>query len=417
MGDSHFGYRLLLVAFILAANAFFSGSEVALLSARRSRLRQLADEGQVGAQAALSLLANPERLLSVVQVGVTLASLGLGWAGEETVFRLIVSVLGPVLTPATSAVLHAVSFAIAFLLITFAHVVIGEVVPKNLALENAERLAALVAPPLLVFARVSAPFVYAIERTSIWVSRLMGLKGEAHAGGHSAEEIKYIVSSSRSSGHLVRFEESAIQRILELQDYYVREIMVPRNDVVAIPINATLDEVLRTIEETQFTRYPVFEGARENIVGVLHVKDLVRVWDEVRRATERRRYVPPFSLRRILRKPVVVPETKPLPQLVEDLRDSHTHLATVVDEFGTIVGIVTLEDALEQIVGEIEDEFDVRAPAPQLEASVVELEGATSILDLEAFYGIELPADAGFETLAGFLLYKLGSIPNVGYAF
>src|SRR5687768_14462188 len=174
MGEA---YRFILLAIIIAANGFFAGAEVALLSTRKSRLRQLAETGNVGAQAALSLLANPERLLSVVQVGVTLTSLGLGWAGEQTLFNLIIGIFAPVLSITGEAVLHAISFVLAFMIMAFAHVVFGEVVPKNLALEKADRLASVVAPVLLVFYRLSGPFVYAIERSSLLVSRAIGLRG------------------------------------------------------------------------------------------------------------------------------------------------------------------------------------------------------------------------------------------------
>src|SRR4051794_13627164 len=222
MNESHIGYRLLLLSIILTINGFFAAAEVSLLSARKSKLHQLAMSGIVGAQAAVSLLQNPERLLSVTQLGVTLASLGLGWAGEDTLFQMISALFAPMVTPATASILHGVSFGLAFAVMSYAHVVIGEVVPKNLAIEKADRLAVLVAPVLLVFYRVSEPFVFTIERTSSLISRLMGLQGRSHGGGHSAEELKYIVSTSRDEGHLHRFEEDAIQKLLDLQNYVAR---------------------------------------------------------------------------------------------------------------------------------------------------------------------------------------------------
>src|SRR5664279_4708443 len=185
--DSSFAYRILLMFLIIGVNAFFAGSETALVSVRISRLRQLADEGAVGAQAALSLLARPERLLSVVQVGLTICSLALGWVGEETLFGFFLSFMGPILTPATSVVLHGACLTVAFALMTFVHVVLGEVVPKNLALDRADRLAVLVAPVLLIFYRIIGPFVWAIERTSGWLSRLVGLRHTSFANPHSIE--------------------------------------------------------------------------------------------------------------------------------------------------------------------------------------------------------------------------------------
>jgi len=409
-------YRFIILIAVLTLNGFFAAAEVALVSVRKSRLRALAAEGQVGAQAALNLLANPARLLSVTQAGVTLASLGLGWAGESTMYNLILLLFNPVLTPALAPWVHALSFTIAFLLISYAHVVLGEVVPKNLAIEKADRLAILVAPVLLVFDRISSPFIFFAERSAAAISRGIGLRGSHTGGGHSAEELKFIVSSSRREGHLHRFEEDAIQALLELQNYYAREIMVPRNAVVSVSVDASLDQVLRRMRENQYSRLPVYQGDPEHIIGYVHYKDMMRIWEERRIAAERKRPLRPFHLSRVLRKPLVVPETKPLNDLIDEFRSTHKHMAVVVDEFGTIVGLVTLEDALEQILGEIGDEHDVKRPRPAAEATEIEVEGTISIRDLDTQYGLELPGDAGFETLAGFLLFQLGKIPNEGEA-
>jgi magnesium and cobalt exporter, CNNM family len=407
-------YRFVILALVLLLNAFFATAEVALVSVRKSRLRTLADEGQAGAQAALNLLSNPSRLLSMTQAGVTLASLGLGWAGENTVYDLLQSAFDPLMMPQWEPVWHVVSFGIAFLLISYAHIVFGEVVPKNLALEKADRLAILVAPPLLVFSRLATPFTYFAEASAAAISRGIGLRGGHGGGGHSAEELKFIISSSRSEGHLHRFEEDAIQALLELPNYYAREIMVPRNAIVSISVDASLDQVLRRMRENEYSRLPVYEGDAEHIIGYVHYKDMMRIWEERRIANSQRRPLRPFHLARVLRKPLVVPETKALNDLIDEFRETHIHLAIVVDEFGTIVGLVTLEDALEQIFGEIGDEHDVKRPRPATEAQVLVVDGTITIRDLDTQYGLELPGDAGFETLAGFLLFQLGYIPKPG---
>ncbi|MFB3776971.1 MAG: hemolysin family protein [Bryobacteraceae bacterium] len=405
--DTYTGYRLLLLALIVSANAFFAASEVALISVRPSRLKELAKEGGVGPQAALSLLSNPRRLLSVVQVGVTLASLGLGWAGQETIYGLVVGLFRPLASPSGERFLHAASFAAAFLLITFLHVVIGEVVPKNLAIEKADGLAILVAPPLLVFYKAVGPFVWAIERSAAVLSRWIGLRGEPRGGGHSAEELKMIVSSARGAGDLPRFGEDVIHRVLDLDDVSVREIMVPRNGIVSVSVDSAPEEIARTFREHQYSRVPVWEGGPEHIIGILHSKDLPRFLEAPGTAFK-------SSLRSLLRKPPVVPETKPVSQMVDEFRRSRIHMALVVDEFGTIVGIVTFEDVLEQIFGEIEDEQDLAPQPAPAEAAVLTVDGSTTILDLETQYGIVLPGGADFETLAGFLLSRLGFIPKPG---
>lgn len=405
--------RFITLIAILALNAFFSAAEVALVVARRSKLEELARQGNLGARAALGILSNPERLLSVTQVGVTLASLALGWAGDQTMHELILWAYEPLMTPATEAILHGSSFALAFMITSFFHVVIGEVVPKNLALDQADRLALLVAPPLLVFGRVSAPFVYIVEWASTALSRLMGIRWR-HGGGHSAEELKFMIEVSGREGHLEGFEEVSLSRLLGLKDVYAREIMTPRVNVVSAPVTAALDDILRLALEHKYSRLPVYEDKPENIIGVVHYKDLMRAWQERKIASDARRPARPFLLRRYLRKPLVVPETKPLHQLVDEFRQRHTHMAIVVDEFGTITGLVTMEDVLEQIFGEIGDEHDLRRVLPATGAPLIEVDGSTTILDLASRYDIQLPGDAGFETLAGFILFKLGNIPAPG---
>jgi putative hemolysin len=404
--------RFIVFIAILALNAYFSAAEVALVVARRSRLEELAKRGNLGARAALDVLSNPERLLSVTQVGVTLASLALGWAGEDTIHSVIVYLFAGFAERIGEQSLHYFSLGSAFLLTSFFHVVIGEVVPKNLALDKADQLALLVAPPLILFDRVSSPFVYVVERASTGLSRLLGIRWR-HGGGHSAEELKFIIEASAKEGHLEGFEQGTINRLLGLKDVYAREIMTPRRDIISVPITADLDALLQITLEHKYSRLPAYEDKPENIVGVLHYKDLMRAWRERKTAVEQRRPMRPFVLRRYLRRPLVVPETKPLHQLVDEFRQRHMHLALIVDEFGTITGLVTMEDVLKQIFGDIGDEHDVRRAA-RTDSPIIELDGSTTILNLAQEYNVRLPGDAGFETLAGFILFKLGYIPSPG---
>jgi len=415
MNDSHYGFRILLLLLILGINAFFAAAEVALVSVRESRLKQLAEDGHAGAQAALNLLANPGRLLSVTQIGVTLASLGLGWVGEDTLYSMVVSVLQPAITPVTERALRAASFVLAFLVMTYFHVVVGEVVPKNLAIESADRLAAIVAPALLIFYRISGPFVWVIEKSSGAITRVLGAGEGQRGGGHSAEELKLIVSSSRGLGHLPEMQEDIIHRVLDLDQISIREIMTPRNDIVSVPVDATLDRVLAAMIEHQHSRLPVYDGQPEQIVGILYYKDLLPVWEERRAAIRANRPPRVFRLRRLMRKHLVVPETKPVAQMLAEFQQGRSHMAMVVDEFGTIAGLVTVEDVLEQVVGAIADEYDVKSEQmPLLDGDELELEGATKIRDVETQYGVALPGNGGFETLAGFLLMRFGKIPAAG---
>jgi magnesium and cobalt exporter, CNNM family len=415
MIHSYLGFRIVGVALLIGLNGFFASAEVALLSVRRSRLRQMAEEGQSGAQMALNLLANPARLLSVTQVGVTLASLGLGWAGEETVFQIIQLLFHPVWSTEATAILHGAALVVAFLTISYLHVVIGEVVPKNIAIATADRLAVTVAPALMLFYRISMGFVVVIEKSSAALTRVLHTHGQPRGGGHSTEELKLIVTSSRGMGYLPESQEDMIHRVLDLRDLLAREIMVPRNDIVSVPEDATLDQVLHVMIQQRHSRVPVYEDTPEKIIGLLHYKDLLPVWQERREALRLNRRSRDFRIRRLLRKHLVVPETKPVAQLLHEFQQGRSHMAMVVDEFGTIVGLVTVEDVLEQVVGPIRDEYDETSQvAARPEATEVELDGATRIRDLQTEYGIEVPTVPGFETLAGFLLYRLGSIPQAG---
>jgi CBS domain containing-hemolysin-like protein len=406
--------RLLLVVLLIAINGFFAGAEVSLLSVRHSRLRQMAAEGNAGAQAALNLLANPGRLLSVTQVGVTLASLGLGWAGEDTIYGILVGLFAPLSAMGAARYIHGFCFFLSFLFISFFHVVLGEVVPKNLAIAKADRLAALTAPPLLVFYKATIAFVVVIERSADAITRALHLKGGGHGTVHTAEELKLIVSGSRGLGYLPEAQEDMIHHVLDLDAISVREIMVPRHDIVSIASDASLDEVLHTMIQQKHSRLPVYEGTTEKIVGLLHYKDLLPVWEERRRAIRSSRPSRAFRIGRLMRPVLFVPETKPASQMFDEFRTGRSHLAMVVDEFGTIIGMLTVEDVLEQIVGRIEDEHDEKVERRGSETDDVELDGTARIRDLDSEYGIEIPPDAGFETLAGFLLFRLGDIPQAG---
>ena len=413
---TYYPFRIVLVALLIAVNGFFAGAEVSLLSVRHSRLREMAENGAAGAQAALSLLSNPGRLLSVTQVGVTLASLGLGWAGENTLYQLLVSWLHAPANPLAADMLRGACLVLAFLVISYLHVVLGEVVPKNLSIAQADKLAAIVAPALLVFYRLSLPFVVVVERSAGVITRVLKLKNVAHGGGHSAEELKLIVSSSRGLGYLPEAQEDMIHRVLDLGYVVAREIMVPRNDIVSVDAGASLDDVLRTMISAKHSRLPVYRDSPEKIIGILHYKDLLPIWEERRRAIRSGQPSRSFRIGRLLRPHLVVPETKPISQLLEEFRAGRSHMAMVVDEFGTIVGMLTLEDVLVHLVGRIEDEHNDKDARRAADAGETELDGATRILDLENEFGVHIPADAGFETLAGFLLFRLGAIPRAGDA-
>lgn len=411
--------RVFGVVLLIAVNAFFVATEFALVSVRDTRIQQMIDAGRLGARNVLRLHERLDDLLAAVQLGVTLASLGLGWIGESTLASIFERAFEGL--PHSQIYAHTLGSVISFLLITYFLVVLGELVPKSLSLHRGERVALGVAGPMLVFMAVSRPFLRVMSTSARWVLRRFGTSEVRPAGVHSPEELKLMVRSSQQHGMVPAVEEQIMLRALEMGELTVRQIMVPRPRIFSLPSDMPLEQALARVVEEQHSRIPVYDAQRgpEYIVGLLYSKDLTR-WMRVRytkgTADEAGVRLARMSVRDIMRDAMVVPESKSVTDLLAELRRRKRHLAVVVDEFGSTSGVVTVEDALEQLVGEIEDEFDVAAQPMPAGATTMVLDGATPLRDLETQYRIELPSDRGFETLAGFLLYQFQRIPASGEA-
>jgi len=409
-------FHLFLIGLIIVANAFFSTAEFALVSARRTWLQQRASQGDSRAEAALKLIGDLNSVVAGTQLGITMTSLGLGWVGEIALARLI----APIGEGAGGWVtVHALASTGAFGAITFLHVVLGELVPKQVALGRAERMSLLVAWPMTLFLKVVRKPQGWLHACSFYLSERLGARQSGRGeDGHSAEELKMLVTGSYRSGGLPEYQQEMIHNVIDLPEVLVREIMVPRPNMVSIPLTLSLPELVRLANEDQHSRLPVYEGAPEHIIGVLYAKDLLRVWQEHQMMQERGRIPRPFAIRSLLREIVVVPETKPISQLLQEFQMRRRHIALVVDEFGSTVGLVTVEDVLEQIVGEIEDEYDWESPPGlRLGERTLVLDARINIRDLENQYDIKLPRDQGFETLAGFVLSRIDHIPEGGEEF
>ena len=300
------------------------------------------------------------------------------------------------------------------------HVILGEIVPKSIALQRTEPVALAVAGPMDVFMTLAAPLLAVMTASSRVVLKAFGARQVREGGVHSPEELKLIVSASRRIGILEAPQEQMIQRALDLENVFVREIMVPRPDIFSLPGDMPLEEALQKVADEQHSRVPVYDPQRgpEHIIGVLYAKDLMR-WLRYRLTTPAMAgsRSSDLKVRHIMREVLVVPETKPLPDLLMEFKQRKRHLAVVVDEFGSTAGVVTVEDMLEQLVGEIEDEFDISEPVFAPGDSSMVLDGAVNIRDLESQYHISLPRDEGFETLAGFVLAQLQRIPALGDSF
>src|SRR5579862_4005941 len=383
--------RVFLILLLVAANAFFAAAEFALVSVRDTRIQQLIEARRIGARTVQKLHRNLDEVVNGVQLGITLTSLTLGWVGEPILARMVEAGLGNI--PYASIYSHGIAIVVAFLLITCLHVILGELVPKSLALQRAEQVALAVAAPMDFFLTLVRPFIFVMNTAAGSVLRLFGSKKIRQGPVHSPDELKLIVTASRQFGQIPPFQEEMIHHALELESVTVREVMVPRPDIFSLPGDLTLDEALARVVEEQHSRVPVYDPQRgpEHIVGVLYSKDLMR-WARLRlTATPAQPLAGRISnlrISQIMHDVLVVPETKVLTELLEEFKDRKRHLAVVVDEFGSTAGVITVEDVLEQIVGEIEDEFDVAPPQqPVLEGKIaVVLEGSASIRDLESQY-------------------------------
>jgi CBS domain containing-hemolysin-like protein len=411
--------RLVALLLLVAANAFFVAAEFALVSVRETRIQQLILDRRIGARTVQKLHQNLDEVLNAVQFGITVSSLALGWVGEPTLAYIIQPLFGQV--PYAQVYAHGIAIAIAFTIITYLHVILGEVVPKSLALQRAERVALAVAAPMDFFMTLFRPFLYIMNNSSRIILKLFGSRPLREGSVHSPDELKLIVTASRHIGLLPPIQEDIIHRALELGNVTVREIMTPRPDIFSLPADMSVEEAVGRVVEAQLSRIPIYDPKQgpEHILGVLYAKDLMRllyvrmahIGFPLRPGTTR--------LRNIMRDVLVVPETKPVADLLVDFKQRRRHLAVVVDEFGSTVGVVTMEDVLKQIVGELEDEFELAKETPvavEHDRAAV-LDGAENIRDLEAQYNLSLPRDQGFETLGGFVLSRLQRIPKGGESF
>ncbi len=408
--------RLVAVVLLVAANAFFVAAEFAMVSVRDTRLQQLIAAHRIGARTVQKLHQKLDEFIAAVQFGVTLSSLALGWIGEAAMARVLEPLF--IRLPHSNVYAHAVSIVVAFILITYMHVILGEVVPKSVALQRTETVALAVAGPMDVFMTLGAPLLAIMTASSRVVLKIFGVRQVREGGVHSPEELKLIVSASRRIGVLEAPQEQMIQRALDMENVFVREVMVPRPDIFSIPGDMSLDEAFQRVADEGHSRVPVYDPQRgpEHIIGVLYAKDLMR-WLRNRGSHAASNRSSDLKVRHLMREVLVVPETKVLPDLLTEFKQRKRHLAVVVDEFGSTAGVVTVEDILGHLVGEIKDEYDVSEPVFTAGDSLIVLDGATNIRDLDSQYHIKLPRDEGFETLAGFVLTTLQRIPQPGDSF
>jgi putative hemolysin len=417
-------FRGIVVAFFILANSFFVAAEFALVSVRETRIEQLLALGKPGARTALQLKANIDEFLPAVQFGVTLAALALGWLGEPVITEMLLHALAILgVAPSSTRWIHPISITLAFAIITYFELLLGELVPKSLALQRAERIALAVAGPMDVFIRISRPAVKLMNASAALVLRLFRAPLRGEGAVHSPEELKLIATATRRMGLLPVFQEEIIHRAIELNHVIVRQIMTPRGKIFSLPADMPIERASARIVDEQHSRVPVFDPAggpgagSDNIIGIVYSKDISRLMHFRASSLALGGTVASgLTLAQVMRDVTFVPETKLAIELLQDFQERRHLLAIVVDEFGSTVGLVTAEDALEQIVGELNDEFDTtaRTALSTNPTGPMSLDGSTSLRDLTIQLRWSFPQEAIVETLAGFLLARLGHIPTVG---
>ena len=399
-------FNLALVLLLVFANAFFVVSEFAIVKIRRTKLEELAHFGNKRAKIALKITENLNTYLSAIQLGITLASLGLGWIGEPAVSHLLEDLFGHYFAD-NKVLLHSVSFGVAFGFITLLHVVLGELVPKSLAIQNTETYALVIAKPLYVFKHIFSPFIWVFDKVTAGILHLMGVQqSNENDDAHSEEEIKLIIDASKKGGVIDDTEGEIIQNAIDFSEIYAHEIMIPRQDMKCLYQNYTFTEAMDFIKKHNHTRFPLCNKDKDHIIGMLHIRDLLEYEGD-----ENDKDI----LTKLARKILFVPENKSISEILHQMMLRHVHLAIVVDEYGGTAGLLSMEDILEELVGDIMDEHDdiTDEPIKKIDDKVCEFDGVVLVED--AFDSMGLPECEHEEsTMGGYVFGLLGRLPKVG---
>ena len=397
-------FKLALILLLVALNGFFVAAEFAIVKMRLSRLDAMINSGIRHAAYAKTLVEHVDVSLSVTQLGITLASLGLGWLGEPTVSKILMptfEVIGIGGTLATT-----LSFVISFAIITAMQIIIGELIPKNVAIQKVERVMLAVSLPLLFFQRIMYPSVWVLNKVAVWVAGIFGIdiSGNSAEVAHTEDEIRRLMEESHRQGYIDKTELDFVDNVFDFADRNVREIMIPRTDMICLYLEDSFEENIQVAMEERLTRYPVCGEDKDDIVGFLHIKDLMQSLYKRRRPL----------LRKLIRHSLVVPETMKISTLLKMMQRDRSQLAIVVDEYGGTAGMVTIEDVIEEIVGEIQDEFDQERPAVERRSELIYSIDAMLLLEeVSDIFEMEIEAD-NIDTIGGWLYNNIQSPPQIG---
>jgi len=400
------GVKLLAVFALVLTNAFFVAAEFSLVSVRRTRIAELIAKGETSALLVKEAIDKPDAVIAATQLGITLASLGLGWIGEPALAHLLQPIVELFPVGVRSEISHSISAAIAFGVITFLHVVIGELAPKSIALQNPEGTSLFVARPTLWAEWIFKPAIWVLNGAGNAILRLVGIKpASGHQLVHSVEELKMLVTASTEGGVVEEDESVMLHAIFDLGELVVRQVMIPRTEVVGVEADMPLEEIIALATQSTFTKFPVYEDSLDQILGVVHVKELLRAMQSPDCKTR--------TARTLAKEAMYVPETISIGVLLQQFRQHRQHIAIVLDEFGGTAGLVTLEDLLEEIVGEVSDPFDTLTPKiEKLPDGSFEIDGLALIDEVNDSLGLNL-VEPDYDTIAGYVLGRLRRIPRV----
>jgi CBS domain containing-hemolysin-like protein len=393
---------IIAVLGLVAVNGFFVAAEFSFVAARRSKLDEMVARGDRRARTVQAALQHLDRYIAATQLGITIASLALGWIGEPVLAHLFDQLFRRMgLSPSPTAV-HAAAVPIAFFILTFFHIVLGELAPKSIALASPEKTARAVARPLMVFSRFMSPFIWIFNGAANSLLRVFGVDPASDQEGHSPEEIRFLVIQAHARGTLDESDRAMLAGVLDFHEKKARDVMRPRTDVVALDIESTEQEVWEVLRRERYSRYPVFRESLDDMIGVFLAKDL---WLHSGDA--------PFNLADFVREPMYVPDSRPAERVLDDLRRTRAHMAVVLDEYGGTAGIITMEDLVEEVVGDISDEYDFASRESIVTDGVLELAGSLSLIDVRSDYNIQIP-EGDWTTLGGYAFAKLGRLPRMG---
>jgi CBS domain containing-hemolysin-like protein len=399
--------RIVVVFLLVLANGFFVAAEFALVSVRRTRVAELVAQGHQGAKWVHRALENPDRVIAATQLGITLASLGLGWVGEPALAHLLNPLINLFPVGVQDEVSHSIAAGLAFAIITFLHVVVGELAPKSIALQNPENTSLIVARPTIWTEWVFKPAIWALNGTGNFLLKLVGVEpASGHELVHSVEELKMLVTASAEVGVVETEESEILHAVFNFGELLVRQVMIPRTEVLAFEADLLISECVEIAAQSTFTKFPVYDDVLDNILGVVHIKDLLRTLLDPLQQNQK--------VRALVREALFVPETVHVRSVLQLFRARRQHIAIVMDEFGGTAGLVTLEDLLEEIVGEVGDPFDTIQPEIQVNANgTAIIDGLALIEEVNEALDLNLD-DPHYDTIAGYVLGKLGCIPKVG---